>query len=181
MMSKFKIIFGLGNPGEEYKDTYHNAGRRFLDFLANRKKTDGRWKNVKKEGFEFLRDGLSVLIKSLGFMNESGKAAAAALKYFKTSPEAIVIVHDDSDLDLGLYKFSENRSSAGHKGVQSVIDALKSKNFSRIRIGVRSDKKRKSKAGDFVLNKISKKDEDLLRLTFLKIFADHFESDDKAD
>lgn len=181
MMSKFKIILGLGNPGEKYANTYHNAGRRFLDFLADRIKADGCWKSTKTGGFEFLKDGSLILIKPLGFMNESGKTAASALKYFNAAPENLIVVHDDSDIDLGLYKFSKNRGSAGHKGTQSIIDALKSKTFSRIRIGIRGIEERKSKAGDFVLNKISKKDEALLRSVFLKIFACYFESDDEIN
>lgn len=179
-MSKLKIVFGLGNPGEDYKNTYHNAGSLLTEFVADRANNGKRWQTAKKEGFEFLKEDNFILIKSLGFMNESGRAAKAAIKYFKIPPEDLVIANDDSDISLGLYKVSKNRGSAGHKGVQSIIDTLKTQSFERIRIGVRPENEKKQ-AGDFVLKQISKKNMALLKKAFLEIFARHFESDDKTD
>jgi PTH1 family peptidyl-tRNA hydrolase len=179
-MSKPKIIFGLGNSGDDYASTYHNAGRLFADFIAEHENPEERWKTVKKDGFEFVKtDGL-VLIKSLGFMNESGRPAKAIVKYFKYSPKDLVIAHDDSDINLGSYKISKDRGSAGHKGVQSVIDHLKTREFERIRIGVRPQNQKKQ-AGDFVLKPLSKKDEALLKKAFLEIRAGYLKSDDEAD
>ena len=76
-MSKLKIIFGLGNPGEDYKNTYHNAGSLLTKFAADRISSEKGWQTAKKEGFKFLKENNLVLMKSLGFMNESGQAAKA--------------------------------------------------------------------------------------------------------
>ncbi|MCL4406260.1 MAG: aminoacyl-tRNA hydrolase [Patescibacteria group bacterium] len=179
-MSKSKIIFGLGNPGTEYESTYHNAGRLFLDFLAKKIAPENQWETAKKEGFEFLRADGMILIKSLGFMNESGQTARLALKRFDSGPENLVVVHDDSDIGLGSYKLSDDRGSAGHKGTQSIIDYLKTQSFLRIRIGVRPSNQ-KSQAGDFVLKTISKPNMLALKKVFSEILACHFESNDKGD
>ncbi len=107
-------------------------------------------------------------------MNESGKAVKEAMKYFKIKPEEILIVHDDSDIELGKYKISFGRGSAGHNGVQSIINNLKTKNFWRLRIGVRptTNNRRPTtqiKAGDFVLKKISKKNLEIFEKFFYEI------------
>src|SRR3989344_4515337 len=103
---KVKLIIGLGNPGKEYKRTRHNAGFLFIDELERLK--------IK-----------IILAKSQSFMNESGRAVADLIKFYKVKPESILIVHDDIDILWGNYKFSFGRSSAGHKGVESIIKVLK--------------------------------------------------------
>ncbi len=132
-MNKIKLIIGLGNPGKEYERTRHNAGFLFIDELEHYLKT----KNLK---FKIA------LAKSQSFMNESGRAVAALMKFYhpagdlpkgdKIKPENVLIVHDDIDILWGNFKFSFGRSSAGHKGVESVIKSLKTKNFWRLRIGI---------------------------------------------
>ena len=114
---KVKLIIGLGNPGKEYERTRHNAGFLFIDELERLK--------IK-----------ITLAKSQSFMNESGKAVADLIKFYKIKPENILVVHDDIDILWSNFKFSFGRSSAGHKGVESVIKALKTKNFWRLRIGI---------------------------------------------
>ncbi len=165
---KPRLIVGLGNPGGEYDQTYHNVGFSFLGHL-----TDGlsppRWQAVKGKNFKYSELNNSILIKPLVFMNDSGKAVKAALKYFSTKtkikPQEILIIHDDSDIELGKYKLSFGRGSAGHRGVQSIIKALGSDQFWRLRIGIRKINLRK-KAGDFVLKKISPVDRRVLEKTF---------------
>ncbi len=145
-----KIILGLGNNGKEYQNTYHNVGFLMLDYL-------------KTKEFDLP------LIKLAGFMNEAGKDAAKALKKYKLSPEDILVIHDDSDIPLGEYKFSENRGSAGHKGVQNIIDVLGTNNFSRLRIGIRPPETIDHiKAEDFVLNNISKTNLEILEKVFVQ-------------
>src|ERR1700735_137318 len=116
-----KIFIGLGNPGEEYANTYHNAGWLVLTEIVP---TDLPVTSYKKL-FEYAESGDAVFVWPLTFMNESGKAVREALKKFKAKPEDLVVFQDDSDLTVGSYKISFARSSAGHKGVQSIIDALK--------------------------------------------------------
>lgn len=143
-----KLIIGLGNNGEEYKNTYHNVGFLMLDYLKT--------KNIDLP-----------LIKLSGFMNEAGKDARQALKKYKLTPEDMLVIHDDSDIPLGEYKFSTSRGSAGHKGVQNIIDILGTNNFSRLRIGIRPlETKEHVKAEDFVLKNISKTNLEILERVF---------------
>lgn len=150
-----KFIIGLGNPDKEYQNTYHNVGFLFVDFLAKNK------------------TGLSHFptIKSDVFMNLSGKFVLTALKKHNTKPDELLLIHDDSDLEIGKYKLSFGRGAAGHHGVESVIASLKTKNFWRLRIGIRPPEKlvsagKRLKAEKFVLKKISKANLEILEKTF---------------
>ncbi len=157
-MEKVKLIIGLGNPGKEYEKTYHNVGFLAVDYFA---------KNPP----------ISKLLKSNVYMNQSGNFVKTALKKYKIKPDEILIIHDDSDIELGKYKISFGRGSAGHRGVQSVIEALGTKNFWRLRIGIRniakqtrnSTQNRREKAGELVLKKINKADWGILEKVFQKI------------
>lgn len=160
MEVKFHLVIGLGNPGSQYALTYHNVGFLAIDYLNKCQAP-----SIKCQA-----------LKSNVYMNESGKFVAKILKKNRVKPEKILIIHDDSDIELGKYKFSFERGSAGHKGVASIIKFLKTKNFWRLRIGIRpktSRKKadlpaeaRRAKAGDFVLKKINKKDLAVFRKVF---------------
>jgi PTH1 family peptidyl-tRNA hydrolase len=168
-----KLIIGLGNPGAEYENTYHNVGALAVEELAGAS-SEGRglnWKTHKKI-FSYLSNLQSpisnlIFIRSLVFMNESGLAAKEALKKFNAVPEDLIVIHDDSDLVLGEFKISRGQSSAGHKGVQSVIDHLGTSEFERIRIGIREQ--RREKAGEFVLNQITPRDKAMLEKVFEEI------------
>lgn len=160
---KIKLIVGLGNPGSDYENTYHNAGFLALKRLSeNAPETD--WRQAKK--FLYLKTDRFILVKPEDFMNNSGNAVKEALKYFKSKKSEFLLVHDDSDLELGKWKLSFGRGAAGHRGVESVIVSVKSPDFWRARIGVRN---RKGKAGDFVLKKISSADRKSLILAFQEI------------
>jgi len=108
-------------------------------------------------------------------MNQSGNFVKAALKKYKIKPEEVLIVHDDSDIELGKYKISFGRGSAGHRGVESIIKSLGAKNFWRLRIGIRRRLTRtlrgltQTKAIDLVLKKINKKDLEVLEKVFQTI------------
>jgi PTH1 family peptidyl-tRNA hydrolase len=157
-----KIIVGLGNPGKEYEHTYHNVGIMALDAIATDLEKDGEalvW-NTHKHLFRAATVENVVLVAPLTFMNESGGAVREALKKYNALPADLIVLHDESDLAIGTYKISSDRSSAGHRGVQSIIDALGSQDFVRGRIGIRpaSEAKRK-KASAFVLAPISAADQ----------------------
>lgn len=140
--SNFKLIFGLGNPGKEYRETYHNVGDLFVKFL--KEKTEAKT----------LCAG-----ETKTFMNEIGKDVLKAMKKSKIKPDEILIAHDDADIELGKYKISFGRGAAGHKGVESIIKLLGTKNFWRLRIGIgKKTAGRKKRAGEFVLKKITKND-----------------------
>mgnify|MGYP001610017107 CR=1 FL=1 len=168
-----KLIFGLGNPGEEYKATYHNAGFLALDWIVRQRGAAAPWRRRKR--YDETRLENFVLAKSRSFMNESGGAVREALKTLSLPPPALLLIHDDSDLALGEARFSFGRGAAGHQGVQSVIDHLGTSDFWRLRLGIRPKAKidgvglpadpssaasakeeaRRAKAGDFVLRPMS--------------------------
>lgn len=114
-----KLLVGLGNPGKEYENTRHNTGRIMVGLVE--KKLDSKLK------IKFVTPD--------NFMNNSGKAVAPLIKTKKDLKD-LVVVYDDIDLPLGKIKISFNRSSGGHNGLNSVIKALKSEEFLRIRIGI---------------------------------------------
>jgi len=156
------LIVGLGNPGEKYKKTRHNAGLIVIDEL--RKKwnfPEFKFSNkfnaeVSKKscGLWVVGCGL-LLVKPQTFMNRSGESVRKIMDFYKLTPENIIVIHDDLDIEIGKYKISTSSSSAGHKGVQSVIDNIGTQEFKRIRIGVEKSGGRKNRgkiSGDnFVL------------------------------
>lgn len=132
------VIVGLGNPGEEFDLTRHNAGRMALDYFAkNMKFAD--WKEDRKAKAHIaggLIDKTAVaLVAPDTFMNKSGAAVAKFVKSVKAA-ERLVVVYDDLDLPLGTMKLSYDRGSGGHKGLESVQRAVKTKKFTRVRIGI---------------------------------------------
>jgi PTH1 family peptidyl-tRNA hydrolase len=139
-----KLIVGLGNPGRKYDGTRHNVGFRILDDLAERHKVE--WE-LAPRGIEALigrqrADGI-VLAKPLTFMNLSGPAIVGLLQFYKIDvPDAFVIV-DDINLELGRLRARAAGSAGGHNGLKSIIDALGTTEFARLRVGVgRGDARR---------------------------------------
>jgi len=164
-----KLVVGLGNPGDKYKDTYHNVGFMLVDFLLKNAPENEfgelpKWESAKS--FRYIKTGNLILAKPDTFMNNSGSSIKELLRYFKLKPEEILVIHDDADIALGEYKFLFGRGSAGHKGVDSIINLLGTKDFYRLRIGIR---KRAGRAQEFVLSKIGNKDNDLLNQVFKEI------------
>lgn len=146
---QFKAILGLGNTGSKYKNTYHNVGHQMIDFLLE--------KNIFPEN--------TMIVKNEGFMNESGTSAVKILKKSGSKPEDLLVIQDDSDIALGKYKLSIDRSSAGHKGIEDIINKIGSRNFWRLRIGIRPIEE-EGKALDFVLKKIKKENREILEKVF---------------
>ena len=135
-------IFGLWNPGDEYKSSRHNAGRELLQYFA--KKNDfSDFEMDKKSNSLISKGGVGkekvILVLPETFMNRSGKSVSYFIKAStgkKKEIKNLVVVYDDIDLPLGTIKISYNKSSGGHNGLESVIKAIKSQEFMRIRIGV---------------------------------------------
>lgn len=135
-----KLLIGLGNPGKKYEKTRHNAGFITVNKIASALQTTpyklrSIFNAEISEGT--VNDEKVILAKPQTFMNESGKAVKAIADYYKIDIKDIIIIHDDLDISLGEYRIAKGRSSAGHKGVQSIIDALGTKDFMRIRIGIK--------------------------------------------
>jgi|SRR3989338_5783769 len=159
-------IFGLGNPGEKFKKTRHNLGFLILDKLQENGGFSDWQKN--KAGICFYSWGVIAgqkieLIKPLTFMNDSGRTVAYVTKKHEINPEKIYIVHDDIDLPLGKIKISKSRGAAGHKGVESIINALKTKNFLRIRVGVQPLSGKPKNTEIFVVKNFSKSEQKTLQ------------------
>ncbi len=125
---------GLGNPGPEYEETRHNAGRDWVDFW--RRQYRESWQPKKRLLSEiFQHDNFIFAILSV-FMNQSGKSVSKLLSMFKVPPAKLCVVHDELDLPLGQWKLSFGRSSPLHKGVISVEELLGTREFWRLRLGV---------------------------------------------
>ena len=169
----FKLIAGLGNPGGPYNNTYHNIGAEALCRIIGNKKLKKPFSIWKKDLFEYIKTENCIYIIPLTYMNETGKAIRSAVKRFNIQPEDILIIHDDSDIMIGSYKLSHNRGSAGHNGIKSIISCLDTKNFWRLRIGVR--RINAIKAGNFVLQKISLQDKELLEKVLSEIQVSYTE------
>jgi PTH1 family peptidyl-tRNA hydrolase len=130
------LVAGLGNPGREYARNRHNVGWLIVDELARRH--DGQWR-AKFNGrlAEVRIDGHKVaLLKPETFMNDSGRAVKAAMRFFKLEPDTVLVVHDESDLDFGRLQARLGGGTAGHNGVRSVEQHLGTPEFLRLRVGV---------------------------------------------
>ncbi len=132
------IIAGLGNPGKEYEKTRHNAGRSVVELLATQEGLDDFVFN-KKENALITKGAVGgenvTLVMPETMMNASGKAVSQVVKSVKAAKNLLVI-HDDLDLPLGTIKMVFGRGSGGHKGVESIMRAIKTKDFARLRIGI---------------------------------------------
>ena len=133
-------IAGLGNPGSRYEDTPHNMGFLAVDELARRhairvtKSEDGAL-----TGSGLIRNRRVVLVKPQTFMNLSGNAISAVLKYRNLTHHDLIVVYDELDLPWTALRIKKNGSAAGHNGVKSIIAALKTDVFTRVRVGIRPD------------------------------------------
>ena len=148
-----KLIVGLGNPGKHYLHSRHNAGFIVLDQLAGE---DG-WK--EKNDFQSLykQIGDVYYLKPQAFMNVSGQAVEAAKLYFKLTGNDIVVIHDELDLGFGEIRSKTGGGSAGHNGVQSIIDHI-GEDFRRIRVGIRNELADLVEADKFVLSNFAKEE-----------------------
>ncbi len=147
-----RIVVGLGNPGTEYARTRHNAGFILVKKLAREQGV--KFNRMKRAGYAavkapFPENVIFGLPKT--YMNKSGLAVRALLDRFKTKPEALIIVYDDFDLDLGQIRIRKKGSAGSHKGVRSIIQEIRTSEFSRIRIGI-GPPPTDEEAADFVLS-----------------------------
>lgn len=156
------LVAGLGNPGNKYKNTRHNIGFQFLDYLAKRHDSafkESKWKaDVVKAN---LWGHQAVLVKPSTYMNRSGQAVGAIARYYQLATEEIIVIHDDLDLGPGRIKIVYDRGAGGHNGIRSIIEGLGAKDFSRIRVGVGRPNEQ-MKVSDYVLSKFSADEGDLL-------------------
>ncbi len=156
------LIIGLGNPGQKFQKTRHNLGWLVLDLLQKRLREEysfSTWKKSNKFKAEVSKGKIKnkkiVLAKPLTFMNLSGQAVKSLASFYKIKPKNLFVVHDDVDIPLGKIRIVKNRGTAGHKGIQSIIRELGTKNFARLRIGIKSGNSKPKNVEKFVLLKIN--------------------------
>jgi PTH1 family peptidyl-tRNA hydrolase len=139
------LIFGLGNPGKKYQFSRHNIGSRVVSKLTSLDLT-----NV-------------ILAEPTTFMNESGKPAKLLIRRHALKADRLIVIHDDLDIALGEIKIAKNRGSAGHKGVNSIIKEMGTKDFIRLRIGIRPKTGKPRNPEKFVLQKFNKEEEKIVK------------------
>lgn len=168
-----KIIVGLGNVGKDYEGTRHNAGFMFADELAAKEElapVDGKIEFKKEKKFDaevaetIAKGEKIILVKPTTFMNNSGQAVAKIMQFYKAETSELIVIADDIDLPVGMVRIRLHGSSGGHKGIQSVIDNMKTDEFARIRIGVNSldENRRTYETNRFVLARPSKREQPIL-------------------
>ncbi|MGB3211534.1 MAG: aminoacyl-tRNA hydrolase [Desulforhopalus sp.] len=137
MKKKDFIIAGLGNPGDQYQSTRHNAGFFVVDEVVR------RWHStISQEKWHALSVSLLVddekvhLIKPQTFMNRSGKAVVQFFRFYKVNPESLLVIHDDLDMAPGRIKLVKGGGTGGHNGIKSIVETLGTKDFYRLKIGI---------------------------------------------
>lgn len=187
-----KLIVGLGNPDPEYQETRHNVGFVMLDKLAKKIEADDFEDDSKSEALvargRFECQGKKsgnkksapvLLAKPQTYVNKSGQAVGALARKNKIKAQDVIVIQDDLDIPFGGVKLSFDKHSGGHRGVDSIIKALKTKKFYRLRIGTgvraldkarqQSDKKRDEFVKDFVLKKFTPSEREELKTLFKEI------------
>ena len=159
---RLRMVVGLGNPGEAYAKTRHNAGFMAVDKLSDafsialdKQKFDARF------GIGFINGVKIVLAKPMAYMNRSGPQVQNVAGYFRILCEDMLVVHDDIDLAFGRLKIKEKGGDGGHKGVRSIMDAFGGGDFTRLRIGVGRPEADEN-AADYVLGKFTLEEKKVL-------------------
>jgi PTH1 family peptidyl-tRNA hydrolase len=166
-MDQIRFIVGLGNPGEKYDRTRHNAGYRWVDAIAEARRAS--WKRetkfsgwttrVEEGGREFL------LLKPSTYMNESGRSVSAVVRFFKIEPGEMLVVHDELDLLPGTVKLKKGGGTGGHNGLTDIVEALGIKDFWRLRIGI-GHPGDKDLVADYVLDRARRIEQDAIDPVF---------------
>lgn len=183
-MGSIKLIIGIGNPDEQYKDTRHNVGFMLTDYIAKKNDCDNFEfnKNLNASTAKCkLENGSVILAKPQTYVNKTGEAAVKLKNFYKVKPEQILVIQDDLDVPFGNTKLSFEKNSGGHRGIESVMKALKTKKFYRLRIGLakaalqkarqQTDKRRDEFVMKFVLSRFSPSEHDEIK----KIFKEGYE------
>jgi len=160
------LIVGLGNPGEEYAGTYHNVGFRVLQRIAGLQsvRIKERCGPALISGRVTLAGQSAALVMPQTFMNKSGSALPPVFERFESAARDLIVIYDDLALPLGKLRIRQKGSAGGHNGIKSIISALGSDEFLRIRVGILPDRET-GDVRDFVLSRVGKTDRALLDQT----------------
>lgn len=149
-----KLIFGLGNPGRDYKNTRHNIGFSLLDYIADKKGLSFDKEKFNASILEYNYNGEKVMfIKPLSYMNLSGSVVSKFVSFYKVDIRDILIIHDDLDMSFGRIKIVFNSSSGGHNGIKDIESRLGTKSYARLKIGIAKNNEIDTR--DYVLGKFS--------------------------
>jgi len=158
-----KLIIGLGNFPEKYKNTRHNFGFLAIDFLA-KKEFFSAWKLEKKFlalcAYGQIRNEKVILCKPQTYMNLSGDSVQKIVQFYKISPEDIFILSDDLDQEFGKTKLRLNGSAGGQKGIKDILKKLGTQEIKRVKFGITNDFRTRYKTEDFVLSKFTKQEQE---------------------
>lgn len=163
------IIAGLGNPGQQYEYSRHNAGFLCIDVLCNKYgiKVD-RLKFRALTGLAEIEGHPCLVMRPQTFMNNSGDAIREAADFYKIPPEKVIVIYDDISLNTGVLRIRRKGSAGGHNGIKSIIAQLGSDNFPRLKLGVGERNDPDSDLKDHVLGKFSKEDLATMKATMEK-------------
>ena len=145
-----KLIVGLGNPGTKFKNNRHNLGFMVADVFVIEEGLS--WKKSRDLMCFFAKTREYVLVKPTTYVNESGESIRAVVDYYDIVPLDVLVVCDDLDLEFGMIRLSFGGSSAGHRGVESVVKGLGTGDFARLRIGINHPKNPNQDPADYVLS-----------------------------
>lgn len=160
-----KIIFGLGNPGQQYRNNRHNVGYKVLESLAGSQNVEFRRSFRTSSYIAKKKDpgGWFFFVKPRTFMNNSGLCVKKVLSKYKVNLSDVLIIYDDTDLSLGKIRFRAGGSCAGHRGMVSIVSALGSEEVNRLRVGIGSSQGQE--LSDYVLSDFSKTEREILGST----------------
>lgn len=163
METKMKIIAGLGNPTDEYKETRHNVGFMAIDAISEAYGiTVNQHKFKALTGAGFIGGQRVLLMKPLTYMNLSGESLRAAVDFYKVEPEDVLVIYDDISLEPGMLRIRKKGSAGGHNGMKSIIKHLGSDAFPRIRVGIGGEKHPGQDLADYVLGRFPKEEKVLV-------------------
>lgn len=164
------IVVGLGNPGGKYENTRHNVGFRAIDYLCKEYMVSSEKKKFDAICTKVLMNGKNILLlKPQTFMNNSGLSVAKAADFYKMTPERIIVIFDDINLDPGRLRVKRKGSAGGHNGVKSIIQFLSSEDFPRIKIGVGKKPNPNWVLANWVLSKFSDVEDKLIEEAISKV------------
>lgn len=160
------LFVGLGNPGAKYEDTRHNIGFKALDKIVDVFQMSKDWKSWQKGQAEYIKEeflGETIfLLKPLTYMNLSGKAVSSFARFFKIETDKIILIYDDTSLDLGTLRIRKTGSAGGHNGVKDIVQILGTQDILRIKIGVGPKPHKDMDSADFVLSKFKKSEQKIV-------------------
>jgi peptidyl-tRNA hydrolase, PTH1 family len=155
------VIAGLGNPGKKYSRTRHNIGFMVVDEIARRDSIEFTDRKEYRIGRGSIEGHSVILIEPLLYMNRSGSAVREMIRKYNTQPHELIVIHDDLDMETGKVRIRKTGSAGGHKGVESIIQNIGSRDFIRVKIGI--GREPVTPVEDYVLSKFTRQEISIIK------------------